>query len=86
MKITQPKVGAKINLKRLNLAGCAITVHCPTCKEEVQADYSEDGGHSFTYPRLSEPFTVHLFCDGCDTEIPVKVQMDLSIRLVENGC
>lgn len=80
--ITQPEFGAKINLKRLYLQGCVLSTRCPTCKEEIQADFSEQGGYSFAYPRLSEPFTIYLFCDVCDTEIAVKVQMDLTIRLI----
>jgi len=46
---------------------------CGSC--EFGADY-------WSYPRVGQPSTIHMYCHECDAEWPVRLQIDVTARIL----
>lgn len=80
MKITG-KVSGKSDDKRFRLPGVKIEYTCPGCGDEGVKDV--DAGHYFSYPVLGKSFEYTMWCDKCDHEWKVNLQIDITLKIIE---
>jgi len=82
MKLVQPGPFNVGDSKRFYLPGATLESHCPKCEKKVVHDF---GDHYLSYPAANRPISVHLHCASCDHEWYVKMRLDVSLSLLDNG-
>lgn len=82
MKIISSKPTGEIDVKRFYLDGVVVSGNCPKCKEPVELDLGEQ---YLSYPPMNKPFKESMYCQECDHEFEVKLRVNISVDLIEEG-
>lgn len=65
--------------KRFKLPGVYVQSRCPNCDKVCKHDLGGERRY-LSYPKMNEPFDYPFYCEGCDAEWKVKLQLDVSLR------
>lgn len=73
-------ITGKMDLKRFYMGGVTLQDKCPKC-----GVLHEDVDPMINYPVMNQPFQMHMYCDECEHEWSVTVQLTVSLALVEEA-
>jgi len=81
--------GVTLDIKRMFIPGVFLKSDCPTCNQTITKDFEKE---YFSYPRVGVPTEFYFLCESdkekggyCNTEWVVKVTLQISLTLVEEG-
>jgi hypothetical protein len=79
MKLTQPGP-FEIDEKRFSIRGATLKCNCPNCQKPFVRDF---GTQYISYPKVNTPIDVGLYCPECEHEWTVKMQINVTLSLVD---
>lgn len=68
--------------KRFYVPGAKLVGTCPGCGKPYVNDFGKDPGY-LSNPKANTPIDLHCYCFACEHEWTVKVQLDVSIALID---
>lgn len=74
------KAEGEIDSKRFYIPGLFLEGKCPECGEPYEKDYTSE---YLMYPQAGEPFEEYCHCMECNHEWPVKMQLDIKLKLIK---
>lgn len=77
-KLKGKKPKGVIEVKRFYLAGTIIEGTCPNCGEHIKHDL---GDQYLSYPAMNTPFKESVYCEECDEEVEVTLQLNVSVDI-----
>lgn len=73
------KAEGQIDEKRLYLPGLELESTCPKCKKTFTRDFGDD---YLSYPEVGRPYIICLYCENCEYEYDVRVQIDVTMTIL----
>lgn len=72
------QIHGQIECKRLYLPGASLKARCPKCNEIVERTYKSE---YLGYPVMNKPFSEHMYCDACEYEWSVRLELKVELVL-----
>jgi hypothetical protein len=70
----------ELSIKRFYLP-FIVSDTCPKCSQVAEADLNRDGSY-LSYPSLTKPERVYLYCESCKKDWCVCIRVTFSLALV----
>ena len=79
-KIINTNQPFELEVKRFRVPGIIIETECKNCGTILRYDMETD---YFCYPIVNQPFQTWIYCDECDEETTINLQIRIDVQLVQ---